>query len=704
MAMKYNECITGLKDAQQADHDNRIMVREADHFVNKRDGQWEPKIVQKLSGKPRYTFDECNPIIDDIMGEMEQMDFAVTVTPGDGIASKQSANYFAGIIRNIENSCGASHIYNAAGRIMVGTGFSAWRVVTEYADNDSFDQELRVKQVPNAQDSVWFDPGAVEQSMKDAGFAYVLTSMTKKKYDEKFPKGSGFSVGSDITSQVYSYKKPHEVKVGEYLYRKRRFRELALLTNQTVVAVDKDFMRIKDDLSRQGITVAQTRKRPYYTVFSCYFDGKDWLEDENETVFEYVPIVPVYGNFRISEDKVIYWGVIEKLMDPQRVINYAESRKIEEGALSPRGKYWATRDQVKSDEVKRTMRTLNTNSDPVQFYDWAEGQPPPEYKGAPQSNPGLVETSQSAQMFIQRTSGTFDEARGAAPTHRSGVAIDKLQTKSDNPKRKWFTSMEIALTHTADIFIHAIPKVYDTPREMQIVAEDGTTSSFMMKQKVVDQATGEVVEINDLSKGKYTVVRSAGPAFHSRQQETVSAITDYAQIDPTILQIGGDVLLNNISAPGMDKIAERKRLQMLQAGLIPETQQTEQEKKLMEQIRKQPKEPDAAMVLAKAEQAKADAKREETQMKSQIEGQKNQLKAIQLQMEKEKQDREEMFTAIKYATEEIQAQANALKIIREALGVESILAPEVLASFKAQGRNLRKSVTSASNNLLPANQ
>lgn len=697
MATNHNDCINGLKEAQQADHDNRIMVREADHFINKRDGQWEPKIVNKLSGKPKYTFDECNPIIDDIMGEMEQMEFGIKVTPGDGVASKQAANYFAGIIRNVENTSGASHIYNAAGRIMVGTGFSAWRVVTAWADNDSFDQELLIRQVPNAEDSVWFDPGAVEQSMKDAGFCWVLTSLTKKKYDKRWPKGSGASVGSDLFQQVYSHKKPHEVKVGEYLWRKKRYRELALLTNQTVVEVDEKFMRIKDDLSKQGITVAKTRKRPYYTVFSQYFDGKDYLEEAKETVFEYIPIVPVYGNFRISEDKVIYWGAVEKLMDAQRVINYSESRKIEEGALSPRGKYWATMDQVKSAEVKRTMRTLNTNSDPVQLYDWAEGQPPPAYQGAPTSNPGLVETTQSAQNFVQRTSGQYAQAQGQSPTHRSGIAIDKLQAKSDNPKRKWFTAMEIALTHTSDILIRAIPKVYDTPREMQIIAEDGTASSFTMKQKVVDEATGQVVEINDLSKGKYNVIRSAGLAFHSRQQETVDAITDYAQVDPTIIQLGGDVLLSNIPSPGMDKIAERKRLQMLQAGLIPESQQTEEEKKLVEAMKSQPKEPDAAMVLAQAEQAKADAKREETQIKAQLEGQKNQLKAIQLQMDKEKQDREGMLDAIRLATEEIQAQANALKTIREAMGAEVILAPEVVSSFKAQGRNLRKSVTHSGN-------
>jgi len=696
MPINHKDCIKELKEAQSADKDNRDMVREADHFLNKRDGQWEPQIISKLSGKPRYTFDECNPIVDDIMGEMEQMDFNIRISPGDGQASKEAASFYEGIIRNIENVCGARFIYNASGRIMVGTGFAAWRVVTDYRDNDSFEQDLLIKQIPNAQDSVWFEPGAVDQTMKDANSGWVITSLTKKEYKKRFPKGKGNSVGSNIAQQVYSDKKPHEVKIGEYLYRKKRYRDLALLSNGTVVVVDEKFERVKDDFSTAGITIQKTRKRPYYTVFSKYFDGDDWLEDEQETVFEYLPIIPVYGNFRISEDKVIYWGVVEKLMDPQRVINYSESRKIEEGALSPRGKYWATKDQVKSPDVRSTMRTLNTNSDPVQLYDWVDGQPPPNYQGSPQSNPGLIETTSSAQQFIQRTSGTYDEARGSAPTHRSGIAIDKLQVKSDNPKRKWFTSMEIALTHTALILVKAIPKVYDTTQEMQLMNEDGTQASFVMKQRVVDKDTGKVIEINDLSKGKYNVVRSAGPAFHSRQQETVSAITDYANIDPSILQIGSDILLSSINSPGMDKIAERKRLQMIQQGLIPDTQLTEEEKQFSQQLQEN-KPPDPMMVAAQAEQAKADAKREETQVKAQLEGQRNELAAVKLSIEKEKQDRQAMLEAIKLATEEIKAQADALKTIREAIGADAIMNPAAIESFNNQSRNLRKSVSQPNN-------
>ena len=63
---------TLLSEAQEAEEDNRAEIREVTHFLQKPDGQWEPGIVQNMSGRPRYTFDKCNPIVDAISGERER--------------------------------------------------------------------------------------------------------------------------------------------------------------------------------------------------------------------------------------------------------------------------------------------------------------------------------------------------------------------------------------------------------------------------------------------------------------------------------------------------------------------------------------------------------------------------------------------------------------------------------------------------------
>lgn len=696
--MDHNEAKKLLCQAQDTEKDNRERMRQADHFLNKRDGQWESEIIKRFTDKPRYTFDECNPLIDAVMGEMETVDFDIRVVPAGNDASKDTANIFEGVLRTIENISNAGFIYKRAARNMVSYGMDAWRITNEYRDDDSFSQDLLIKPIPNVIDSVFFDPSAQNPTMEDADHCFVLSSMTMRKYEEKYPEGKGTSVGTDRDSEVYTYKKPDEVIIGEYFWKKRYTRELALMSSGAVYPVDDKFKMVADELKQAGIEVVDTRKRPYHVVFHQLFDGDDWLAEEEESPFCYLPIIPVYGNFKISENKVIYYGLIEKLIDAQRVINYAESRKIEEGALAPRGKIWMPKQQATSLDVRRTLQTLNTNADPVQFYDYVEGLPPPPYQGAPQSNPGLMEVSQSAQSFVQRVSGTYDEARGTAPAQRSGTAIDLLQQKSDSPKQKWFTSMEIALSHTCKILLKAIPKVYDTEQAIMTMEQDGTTSRATINQRMQDVQTGEIVILNDLSKGAYDVTCKAGPAFHSRQQETVQAINEIAQIDPSIMQIGSDVLLSNIASPGIDLIVERKRLQMVQQGLIPQSQLTDEEKQMVQAQQQQPQQPDAMMVAAQAEMAKAQAAQQKMQMQAQIENQKLQLKQLEMQLKNQIEAQKLEQTRQKNLAEltekmgrQVQQQAEALKTIREAMGADAVIDQSAAMAYRVQASKLEES-------------
>lgn len=692
----YIDCRKKLSEAQDTERDNREQAREADLFVNKRDGQWEPDIVSKFSGRPRYTFDECSPIIDDIMGELENTDFDIKVDPANGEADKKTAQTYEGIIRNCENISGARFIYNRAARMMVTTGLDGWRVVADYRDDDSFQQDLMIRAIPSFLDSVWFDPGMMTPTGADAKYCYVLTSMTRAEYDQKYPGRSGISVGSNRRAEAYSFKKPDEVIIGEYLYKKKMNRELALLTNGAVIVLDDAFKVIQDELAAAGVRIEKTRKRPYHVVYSHMFDGDDWITDDKETVFDQLPIIPVFGNFKICENKVIYHGVVEKLMDAQRVINYAESRKIEEGALSPRAKTWMTKDQAKSPDVRRTLRTLNTNADPVQFYDHVEGNAPPYLHGMTPSNPGLVETSQSAQGFIQRVSSTFDEARGTAPAQRSGVAIERLQYKSDNPKRKWFAAMEIGLTQTFNVLVKAIPKVYDTRQTMRLINQDGSMDSAMIKQVVRDQQTGRMVEILDLSKGTYNVVCNAGPAFRSRQQETVQTILEIAAIDPSIIAVGADVLLNNINAPGIDQIAERKRAQMVQQGLIPPSQMTKEEQATMAQQAQQGNQPSpidqANLMIAQAQIEEAQGRNQERAMRLQLDQQNLMLKNMELKLRNDSQQQKLMLDSIKAMTDQVKTQAEALKIIKDAMGANAIVSNTTAAAYEGQARDLLETI------------
>ncbi len=633
---KHEDVLKLLTEAQDADQDNREAALEAQWFIEKQDGQWEPEWWDANSGKPRYTFDMTSPIVDQIAGEIEQADFDIKVRPAGGDSSKETAQILDGLIRNIENISNASAIYSHAGRNMVATGIDGWRVVQEYCDGMSYDQDLMIKPIYNFSERVWFDVGSQTRDRSDSKYCFVLQAIPSDEYKERFPKGSGQSVSSGRTKTGY-YQKAATIVCGQIYYVKYEKTEIAMLSDGKIIELTDDTKAVLDELADNGITVSQSRPRKKPVVYSRLFDGSGWLTDEQRTVFSYIPVIPTYGNFKVIEDKTVYRGVVQKLMDPQRVMNYSLSREIEEGALAPRAKYWMTPKQAAGHEEK--LRTMNVNSDPVQFYNpdpTVAGGAPPQQSGGAQINPGLRTVSESMRQIMGQTAGMFAANMGDNPGLQSGVAIKSLQQKGDNGTIKYFKAMEIAISQTARVMVDAMPRVYDTTQQKRILNADGSFEMQTLNQTVIDGQTGKPVVINDLSKGKYDVTCSAGPSFQSRSQEAVQTILEMAAFDPSVIQSGADILFNNLDSPGMDLIAQRKRQQLLAAGVIPPTQMTDEEKAQIAQAQAQPKAKDPATQIAEAEALKAQAEASMAQTKARIAQTEAEEAAIKLQQAQEK--------------------------------------------------------------------
>jgi hypothetical protein len=629
---EHGDVLQLLQEAQDADHDNREVVRTVHHFLDKPDGQWEPDVSQALRGRPRYTFDRCNDIVDSIAGHIESADFGIKVKPAGGEATQDIAKIYDGLIRNIQNISSAPRIYTKAARNMVAAGLSGWEVVQDWGSDNSFDQDLLIRQVPNWVDTVWFDATAVEETMEDAKFAFKLKSMAMADYEADFPKGSKISVSDARTREVYHDKASDTITIGSFYYKDPVEREIVEMTNGAVYVVDEKFESIEDELAAQQITVKRRRTREIDEIKMRLFDGGDWLNDVQDTVFQLIPLIPDFGNFKISENKVIYWGVITKKMDAQRVFNYARSRQIEEGALAPREKVWMTRKQAESDTA--SLETMNVNADPVQFYtpDDTQGALPPFKLGGPQINPGLSEISASAQVDLR--SGI--DVPGQPVGLRSGVAVELEQDDEDIKDVKYFGSQEVAICYTAKVMLTAIPKIYDARRQIRVLGEDGKSDMVTLNDQVFDQDTNEMVEINDLSQGVYDVTCIVGPAFKNRQSETTASFLVISKIDPSILQGGKDIWLNNINTPGMSDMAERARVQLIQQGQIPFEQMTDEEKTAAQQAAEaaanQPPPQDPLMIAAQAELVNSESLAQERLANTEIERNKLQMKNFELQL------------------------------------------------------------------------
>lgn len=659
-----------LKKSQSADRDRREAVREINSFLNDPDGMWEPEIYNKLDGRPRYTFDVCNPVVENIWGEMAQNDFDLRIKPAGEDASKESAMLLDGIIRNIETVSNAAEHYASTGKKGIQTGFAAVRIMQDWGEGATFDQDLTIKEVNNAVDRVWFDAVAEQRTMEDARFCFVLSSIGKDEYEKKYGSDEHICTSlPDERSESRYEAKAKKLIIGEFLCKKEVKEKIYLLNNGMVVNDDQ-----LQQATMQGLTVAKERELTRHVVYSRKFDGKRWLTKSEKTVFDLLPVIPLYANFQIIEDKVIYWGAIEHLMDAQRVYNYVESRKVEEVALAPRPKLMMTRDQAKGNE--KSLSTMNTNASPVQLYQHVEGQPAPYQTAGPQVNAGLSEVSQSMAANIERSSGVF----GVNPSNNTGlqsdIALERLENRGQVGTYQYFKAQETMIRHVGKVAVRAIPKTYDANRMVRTMNEDGSFEMVEINGVQADQY-GQMQPLNDVSQGVYDVTCDVGPAFKNRQQEAVKAIVEYAGIDPTILQEGGDILLGNISAPSMDKLAERKRHQMVLNGLIPDQQLTEEELAMMQQIRSKPPEKTPSDLIAEAEINKTmnEAAKIEADIQLQAEKQEAEQEAqiVKLQIEQNKQ-----------VTEQLKAMAQTLETLKNAMGADAIMSPVVAQAYEEQ--------------------
>ena len=574
--MDFKDIKTDLKKAQDADEDQREHSREATHFVHKRDGQWEPEIISRMKGRPRYTDDRVNPIVDQICGEINNRDFALVAKPAGGDSSKDVAKVLDGVLRNIRNISRFNSSLKSIGRSIVEGGIGAFEIVTDYVDGDAFDQDIFWKPIHDAVDRVWIDPASYERDHSDADWGVVFEYISRKEYDrlrgddEKTP----VSLDSNRLDSVY-VQKPDFVTVGRCYYRKTKDIEIIKMSDGKVYENNEEFQMVADELAMAGITEVDRRVRKSSRFYMRYFDNDGYITKPEETPFDFLPICVGYGNYHVSEGKRIWRGVVEKLMDIQRVHNYAFSQQVIETALAPRPKYWMTREQAKGNE--RQLQGMNTNLDPVQFYNFVQSQPPPTYQGGAILNPQLQTLIEQTNGGINQAAGLFAASLGNNANLQSGVAIEKQVDQSTNGIDKWFEAIEAMLLYAGRVTVNAIPRVYDSTRQVRILGEDGESTMTDINRQVLDSQTGQLVTLNDLSVGEYDVVCEIGANYRSKREQAAEEFARIAAIDPTVMELGRDTWFRNIDAPGFDALADRARAQMLNAGLIPQDQMSEEE-------------------------------------------------------------------------------------------------------------------------------
>ncbi|GHE74740.1 portal protein [Camelimonas fluminis] len=546
----------------------RDNIRESYYDLEFHNGlnQWEDEARRVREGRPCITVNALPTYTRQITGDMRQMRPSIKCVGVDDNSDPDTAEALSAVIRYIENRSKAqSAVYSMAADSQVVCGIAHWRVMTEYASDTTFDQDIRLALVDDGVSVIW-DPDASDLARSDARFCFVPVDMSTAAFKDRYP---GKSVSGWTTNYAYDagmWASDDHVRVAEYWFKKSVKHRLLLLKSGSVYDLDDpdedraaENAKIAEEAGARG-EIARQEQRTVDEVWRAVISCGEILEGPERHVGRHIPIVPVIGNEMTIQRKRVRYGSIRFARDPQRLYNYGRSAQIELTALQPKAPYIGT--EKNFEENEGLWQQANNANLPYLAYtpDPANGGSMPSRQPPPQPSVALTQEIALAAEDIKRTIGIYDAGLGAQSNETSGKAILARQREGDVGAFVYVDHFTYAIQRTGEILVDLIPRIYDTARTLRIAGEDGTIEELAINQPNGVAVEGAAPIMNDLTVGSYDVVMSMGPSYTTRREEAREGMRELVQSAPDLFPAIGDLYVQAQDWPMADKMAERLRL------------------------------------------------------------------------------------------------------------------------------------------------
>lgn len=508
-----------------------------DHVKSERDRDKRPCLV--INRLPQF--------IRQITNDQRQNRPAIKVSPVDDKADIETAKVYQGLIRHIEYASNADTAYDTAFDSAARAGFGYFRIVTEYCDPFSFDQDIRVKRVPD-RFSVYLDPSYQEPDGSDANWGFVFEDISKDEFKAQYPKAelTAMSEWTSVGDSFGDWVKEDRVRIAEYFTKEWRETTLYRLADGSVVE--------KDDLV-EGAIVIDERKTLVPSIKWFKTNGIEILE-QTDWPGKWIPIVPVLGEELIIEGKRTLAGVVRYAKDPQRMYNYWKSSETETIALAPRAPWIGAEGQFEGHEAQ--WATANSRNHAFLQYKPKAlgGQPlaPPQRNVFEPPVQAITQASMFAADDLKSTTGIYDAAMGNQSNEKSGIAIQRRAAQSQTSNFHLVDNLSKSIRHAGRIICDLIPAIYDTERTARIIGEDGSEEVVKLNKEFEHKGKPVTYALN---VGKYDVTVDTGPSFETKRQEAVASMSEMARAYPPLMQFAGDIMVKNMDWPGAQEIAER---------------------------------------------------------------------------------------------------------------------------------------------------
>jgi Phage P22-like portal protein len=567
---RLNQAVDALSESREDEIDDLRF------YAGSPDNQWQwPADVlatrgavqgQTINARPTLTINKLPQHVHQVTNDMRQNRPGAKVIPVDDNADVQVAEVFNGMIRHIEYISDADVAYDTACENQVAYGEGYIRILTEYCDPNSFDQDIKIGRIRNSF-SVYMDPLIQDPTGADAKWCFITEDLTKDEYERLYPDASPVSTLQSLgvgDQSISNWLYEDTIRIADYYYIDYEKAVLHLYPgNQTAFAgtpEDKQFKAVYGEPKRKR--EVQNPKVKY-----CKINGYEILE-EAEWAGKWIPVVRIVGNEFEVDGRLYVSGLVRNAKDAQRMYNYWVSQEAEMLALAPKAPFIGYGGQFEGYEDK--WKTANTNNWPYLEVnpDVTDGSgsvlPLPQRAQPPMASSGLLQAKSGAAEDIKSTTGQYNASLGMGSNERSGKAILARQKEGDVGTYHYGDNLARGVRHIARQLIDLIPKIYDTERIARTIGEDGETKMAKINpeqpqpvKEIIDERGIVIEKIYNPSVGKYDVVATTGPGYATKRQEALEAMAQLLQGNPQLWQVAGDLFVKNMDWPGAQEMSAR---------------------------------------------------------------------------------------------------------------------------------------------------
>lgn len=555
------------KRAEDYWHDIYEQAADDIEFCVNKESQWDEaaRLAREKSGRPCVTINKIASFVHQQTNALRANKMTLNAIPIDdsdvGKAEIQDA-----MLEYVLKSSRADIATDWAGGRAIMGGFGFFRVTTDYENELSFNQDIKVKRIENPQ-STYLSPEIKCPFGSDTTEAITGEWMSKDEFKRQFPDEEAVSV--DDMSEAMDWQQEDTVFVAEY-YRVEYVQDtLYLLDDGTTLLKSK----VNEYEGDPNLVIANERKTQTKTIM-WYKCSRDAILEQTEIKADFIPIILVVGDEQWVKNKRYWNSLITNAKDPQIIYNYARTAQLEQLQKAGNRPWVADGESIEGYE----SYWADANNPNMMFLPYKsvneKGQPlaPPFMASPYQGSPDLMREVMTSADEIKGTTNINDATLGNQGNETSGRAIMARQRQSDQGNFHFLDNFKRAYEHLGRVILSMIPHYYDTPRVLRITQDDEVYKTLVInmdpesplvqkyEKELKDAEVGINGLYNDVTVGKYDIRIAAGADYNTQREEAREVLIELGRAYPALMEVSGDLIIRAFDFPDADKIADRLKM------------------------------------------------------------------------------------------------------------------------------------------------